>query len=104
MFMSNPEANMNTISELPPADTYGSGTPVGGTAPQTTAMLSNDCVAITAVIPAANNLFALSFASMAVFMPENTRIANTPTTATHPISPNSSPITEKIKSLSANGR
>lgn len=64
-----PTAAKLTRSDEPPAETNGSGMPVTGIRPTTTAMLMNAWMVIQAVIPAASSAPNVSGAPRAVRMP-----------------------------------
>ncbi|OGO59032.1 MAG: hypothetical protein A2V85_01315 [Chloroflexi bacterium RBG_16_72_14] len=64
-----PTAAKLMISEDPPADTKGSGMPVTGISPTTTAMLTNAWMQIQQVIPAASRAPNVSGAPSDVRMP-----------------------------------
>ena len=49
---NTPALAINTTSELPPLLINGSGKPVGGIVPVTTAILSKVCIAMTQLMPA----------------------------------------------------
>ena len=94
----------NTLTLVPPADINGSGIPVGGIVPVTTATFIAVCTAIIAVIPVAKYTPSLSNASCAIRIPMYTISKYITISIMQPTSPNSSPIIEKIKSLSLNGK
>ena len=88
----------------PPAETNGSGMPVTGMSPTTTAMLTNACRQIQAVIPAASIAPKVSGAPREVRIPRNPIARNRTMTSPAPTRPNSSPMMAKMKSLNALGR
>ena len=53
MLCNTPIEAINTTNAVPPLDMNGSGTPVGGILPVTTAILIKTWLAITVVIPVA---------------------------------------------------
>lgn len=69
----------------------------------TTAILIIACNPINEVIPTATRLPNMSGALIAINNPLHTKIANKIITNVHPINPNSSARTEKIKSLCGSG-
>ena len=92
------------INEVFPELINGNGKPVGGILPLTTNALITVCTAYTSVIPEANKKEKKSSASDAVFIPRQINKPLTRNIANIPKNPNSSPIIDKIKSLSANGK
>ena len=95
---------MKTTRDVEPADINGSGSPVGGSAPEQTEILSNTCTAIMVVIPVARKQPNLVGAFIAIMIPRIITIKNTKIKNKQPTKPNSSAIIEKIKSLSAKGK
>ena len=96
MFISIPIAPINTISDVPPAEINGSGIPVGGIEPVTTAMLIISFAEISAVIHVAKYPPSRSLALYAIFIPSYINSMYKIESATQPTNPNSSPIIEKI--------
>lgn len=82
----------------------GSGIPVGGMEPVTTAILIATCTAIKDAIPPTNKVPNLSFALRAILIKHMIRATKTKIKKVAPTKPNSSPIIEKIKSDSLNGK
>ena len=99
-----PAAAIVIISEVFPELISGNGKPVGGMLPLTTSALTTVCIPYTSVIPDAIKKEKKSFARAAVLIPLKIRKALAANTSNIPKSPSSSPIIERIKSLSANGR
>ena len=64
---TTPIAAIKTTNEVEPADISGSGTPVGGIDPVTTARFINTCVAIILPIPTARYRPNLSFEFLSIF-------------------------------------
>ena len=95
---------MNTTSAVPPALINGRGTPVGGILPLTTAILIKTWLAIIVVIPVAKKQPNLSLLFIAILIPLNINSPKIEINIIQPNNPNSSPIIEKIKSDSANGK
>ena len=91
------------ISDEPPALRNGSVMPVIGTSVTTTAMLMNAWMHSQPVMPAARSAPNVSGAASATRAPEYARAANSAMTTTAPMSPNSWPISAKMKSLKALG-
>ena len=104
MFSTTPIADIKTTSEVLPAEINGSGNPVGGIEPDTTAILSITCVAIMQAIPPDNNEPNLSLQPSAILIKKIIKVAKVNITSVAPKKPTSSHIIEKIKSLSANGK
>ena len=98
-----PTAAKLTTSDDPPALRNGSVMPVIGTSVTTTAMLMNAWMHSQPVMPAASRAPNVSGAASATRAPEYARRANSATTRTEPTSPNSWPISAKMKSLNAFG-
>ena len=98
-----PTAAKLTISDDPPALRNGSVMPVIGTSVTTTAMLMNAWMHSQPVMPAASRAPNVSGAASATRAPEYARRANSAMTTTAPTSPNSWPISAKMKSLKAFG-
>ena len=84
--------------DVPPELKNGSGRPVVGTMPMTTATFSTHCTPIMAVMPAASSVPKRSFARSATRMPKKTNRKNRINTATQPTKPMSSPTTANMKS------
>src|SRR6185436_6479406 len=99
-----PTAASVGTSDDPPYEMNGSGIPFVGTSESTTLILKSACATMLATIPRLNNIPKRSGASNAVRTPRHRNNANTPTTASAPTNPSSSPITAKMKSECANGR
>jgi len=82
----------------------GSGNPVGGIEPETTAMFNKTWIAITAAIPKqrkAENLLSDFKPTLKMLI---ISVKNTKQSIIQPNKPNSSATIEKMKSLSLNGR
>jgi len=86
------------ISEEPPAEKNGSGIPVAGSAPETTATLSKTCEIIIVVKPAAKSLLNNVSALQAALYPINPKTANRIKNNNIPKKPVSSTYELKIKS------
>ena len=95
---------MVIMSEVFPELISGNGNPVGGILPLTTSALITVCIPYTSVIPDANRKEKKSFVSFAVLIPRKINNALTVNSMKIPTNPSSSPIMDKIKSLSANGK
>lgn len=104
MLRTMPMALIKTTSEVEPAEIKGSGSPVGGILPVTTATLIKNCAAITVAMPEAKRQPKRSGARKAILTARTMINRYTSPTHVHPINPNSSPMIEKIKSLSAKGK
>lgn len=99
-----PIAPIKTATEVPPDEMNGSGSPVGGIEPVTTAIFKSVCTAITIPIPHASKQPKRSFALSPILNNSQTREKYATIKRQHPQNPNSSPIIEKMKSDSANGK
>ena len=95
--------NDNNIDE-PPVLINGNGSPFVGIEPVTTAIFIAACKAIEAVIPNAKKKPNASGAALQTLIPCHANKANIIIIQVVPINPNSSPIIEKIKSLSLIGK
>ncbi len=104
MFWTIPIKLMKTINEVLPALINGSGKPVGGTSPVTTAMFNITWIMISAPIPVASKKPNLSGAFLATFIIHKNIKTNKIIIKSEPAKPVSSAITENIKSDSANGK
>ena len=82
----------------------GRGIPVAGIDDVTTAIFIITCIPTIAVIPTATKLPNISGAFIAINIPLQIKIANKTITKAHPINPNSSAKTEKIKSFCGSGK
>lgn len=82
----------------------GSGKPVGGTRPVTTAIFKNTCINTKEPIPAESKAPNLSGAFFEVLIIHKNIKTNKKITNNAPTNPHSSAIIEKIKSDSANGK
>ena len=91
-------------SDDPPALTNGSGIPLVGSSPSTTLMLKNAWNAIIVVSPIATKAPKRSGARIAVRSPRQVMTQKQATTTVEPISPSSSAMTLKMKSLCGSGR
>lgn len=91
-----PTAANEMISDEPPAETNGSGIPVTGIRPTTTATLMNAWMQIQDVIPAASRAPNVSGAPREVRIPRYPNTRNRPITSSPPRSPNSSPMIAKM--------
>lgn len=103
-FKQTPIALIKTIKDVLPALINGSGNPVGGILPVTTAMFINTCTAITVATPVTKRAPNLSFALRAILIKQTINNTKTKMIPIAPTKPSSSPIIEKIKSLSQNGK
>ena len=92
------------IKEVFPELTSGNGKPVGGILPLTTNAFITVWIPYTRVIPEASKNEKKSFAFAAIFIPRKISTAQTANNAKIPTKPSSSPIIDKIKSLSAKGK
>lgn len=99
-----PTADMNTTRDVEPAEINGSGRPVGGIRPETTQTFKMTWIEITLATPKTKSAPNLSFAFLAMLINKYISTAKTIKVKIAPKSPNSSPIIEKIKSLSENGK
>ena len=95
---------MKTNSEVEPAEINGSGKPVGGILPVTTAIFKITWVAITHAIPPTSNDAKRVFAFSEILTKQIISVKKIRITSVAPKNPSSSHIIENIKSLSANGR
>ena len=86
-------------SDDPPALTNGSVMPVTGTSATTTPMLMNAWMHTQAARPAASRPPNVSGAARAIRMPWYAMTTKSVMTITAPMSPNSSPMMAKMKSL-----
>ena len=103
IFRRTPIPIIFNTKEEPPALIKGRGTPVTGIEPVTTAMFMMACIAIIEVIPTAKRVPKLFFALYATLIPLQTNIRKSTMINRQPMSPNSSPMIEKIKSLCGSG-
>ncbi len=104
MFSSRPLAAIDTRRDDPPKEMNGRGTPVMGSSPMTMPMLRNAWAMNQPVMPMATSMLKRSAACRAVRKPYTPRARNRATTRTAPISPSSSPMMAKMKSVWASGR
>ena len=102
--IATPTPAINTMTDVPPLEINGSGSPVGGMLPVTTAMFKRSCTPITSATPHDSRQPNLSFAFRPILNSKNISTKYAQSKITQPKKPNSSPIMEKIKSLSANGK
>lgn len=102
--ITTPIALMNTSKLVEPALINGSGSPVGGIEPETTAMFKITCMAIIAPMPKHKKAENLLFAFMPTLKMQIISARNNATTIKQPTKPSSSAIMEKMKSLSLKGR
>jgi len=86
-------AASSTMSDEPPCDTNGSGTPVTGRTASTTPMLMNACPQIQVVMPTAISAPNVSGARSATRRPRIAISMNARMTSTAPAMPNSCPTT-----------
>ena len=100
MFSKIPTAIMKMTREVPPALIKGRVWPVGGTELVATPMLTATCRASTRVIPPASRLPNRSLHRAAMRIPRHITKKYAPISSTHPTNPSSSPMMEKMKSLS----
>lgn len=103
-FITTPIADINTRSDVLPALINGSGSPVGGIEPVTTAIFSITCILIIAPIPKQRKAENLLFARIPTLKIVTIKIANNIIRIKQPIKPNSSAMIEKMKSDSQNGK
>src|SRR5690606_7071551 len=101
---STPSAAMDVTSAVLPKLTNGKAMPVMGSTPRTPPMLMSAWKEIQAVIPVASILPKRSGAREATAHPATARAMNRPITVMAPISPVSSPMMAKMKSVWALGR
>lgn len=99
-----PTILINTIIDVLPALIKGSGSPVGGTNPVTTAMFKSTWIIISDPIPTASKKPNLSGAFLATFIIAKNSKTKIIIKTKAPTKPVSSAIIEKIKSDSANGK
>ena len=92
------------IIDVFPLETSGSGSPVGGIEPDTTSAFITTCIPKISVIPVARRYPNKSFAPAAIFSPRNTMNPISVKNPISPINPVSSPIMDRIKSDSENGK
>lgn len=103
-FWTTPSILIKIIRDVEPALINGSGKPVGGTTPVTTATFKSIWIIIIDPIPTESknpNLLSAIFATFKILTNNKTKIK---IINKHPTKPNSSAIIENIKSDSANGR
>ena len=101
---STPIDAMVMISEVLPELISGNGKPVGGMLPLTTSALMTVCMPYTIVIPIAKRKEKKSSAFDAARIPQNINAAHAKKSKNTPKKPNSSPMMDRIKSLSAKGK
>ena len=99
-----PMESMVIISEVLPLEISGNGKPVGGILPLTTSAFKSVCSPNTTVIPLASMVPNKLSQRAAMRKPRYTITAATANSKITPIKPNSSPMMERIKSLSAKGK
>lgn len=99
-----PTADINTTRDVEPDEMNGSGRPVGGIEPVTTATLMSVCTAMTAATPIHKRQPNLSRAPRPILISLITKTAKTTSKSPAPTNPNSSAMIEKMKSLSENGK
>ena len=92
------------INEVFPELISGNGKPVGGILPLTTKALITVCIPYTKIIPEESINEKKSFALAAVLIPRKISTAHMENKMKIPINPSSSPIIDKMKSLSAKGK
>ena len=90
--------------EVLPAETRGSGSPVGGILPVTTRAFISDCIPITQAIPTESKNPKKSLLLSPIFTHFTTIVTIKTKRKISPTNPISSPITAKIKSLSEKGK
>ena len=90
--------------DVEPAEMNGSGKPVGGTNPETTATFKITWIKISEPIPAESKHPNLSLAFFATLIMQTNKSTKTTIKTLAPTKPVSSAIIEKIKSDSANGK
>ena len=95
---------MVMIKEVFPELISGSGKPVGGMLPLTTSAVITVCIPYTSVIPLAIKKEKKSLALDAVLIPQKINAVLSKNKISIPQKPNSSPIMDRIKSLSAKGK
>ena len=99
-----PTADMNTTRDVEPDEMNGSGRPVGGIEPVTTATLMRVCTAMTAATPTHKRQPNRSHAPSPILISLITKTAKTTSKSPAPTNPNSSAMIENMKSLSENGK
>src|SRR5262249_18199449 len=102
--ISAPSSASETIIAEPPYDTNGRVSPLVGSAPSATPMLSSPCTTMRLVNPKARSEPNSSGWRAAMRRPRNATSAKSARTTPAPTRPSSSPITEKMKSVCAAGR
>jgi hypothetical protein len=98
MLSKSPTAASDTSTDDPPYEMNGSGMPFAGSSETTTLILNRACTMIPVISPIPSSIPNLSGALTAALAPRHNSSAKSITTLSVPISPNSSPTTEKIKS------
>ena len=102
--MMMPTIMSDAMSDEPPADTNGRGLPVVGTRPMTQPMFRNAWnTSMMVTLPATMRSLGVA-AALAMRMPANRMQQNSAMTTNAPSMPNSSPMMENTKSVSASGR
>ena len=104
MFKTTPIALMKTTKLVLPAEMNGSGSPVGGIEPLTTAMFRIVWILIIAAIPKHKNAVYLLLDLTPIMKILIIRVTYTTISSKHPINPVSSAMIENIKSDSLNGK
>ena len=99
-----PSIDIKIIIDVEPAEINGSGKPVGGTSPVTTAIFKSTWIIIIEPMPTAIKKPNLSAALFAIFTIIKNKITNKLKRKITPTKPTSSAIIERIKSDSENGK
>ena len=99
-----PSIAIKTIIDVEPAEMNGSGRPVGGTTPVTTAIFKSTWIIISEPIPAESIAPNLSGAFFAIFIMHTNKSTKIAITLSAPTKPVSSAIIAKMKSDSENGK
>ena len=89
-------AAINTMSDEPPWETSGSGTPVTGSRASTTAMFTKACPEIHTTMPVARSAPYVSGARRAARRPRRAIAKKATMTVSMPRRPTSSPMTAKM--------
>ena len=92
------------MSDDPPYEMKGKGTPVRGIKTTCEAIFTNACMLIKVMIPAANNFPKRSGAAAEIINPKKARAIKRPTNNVAPINPASSANIENIESVVDSGR
>lgn len=104
MLTAAPAAARHMISEEPPAETNGIGTPMTGSRPTTTAMLTSPCPTSQAAMQISTIEAYRSRICSAMAIRHHPMTTNSRITSAPPMNPVSSQMIAKMKSLWAAGR